>query len=332
MTFWLDLACHWATPFSMPPVTASSAPTIADLPGPGSATGGRLSTERFHDADGQRIDYQLFLPNGAAKKALPLVVMLHGHSQELDGFIAGTSMNEAAAAAGFAVLYPAQSSQSHPQKCWHWFDPAHQHRDLGEPALLAALTRSVMQAYSVDARKVYVAGLSAGGAMATIMGCEYPDLFAGVGVHSGLAAGVAHSVGSALASMRGDLPAADDAFSVAMPTIVFHGDADRMVHQDNGQRIILACTREGDAAEEQELRINDRSCARRLHRRANGTVLAEHWIIHQAGHAWSGGSTRGSFADAQGPDASAEMLRFFTGQSSARKRVPVSRIAACLIE
>lgn len=101
-----------------------------------------------------------------------------------------------------------------------------------------------------------------------------------------------------------------------------------MVHQDNGQRIISACTREADTAEEQELRINDRSCTRRLHRRANGTVLAEHWIIHQAGHAWSGGSTRGSFADAQGPDASAEMLRFFTGQSSARKRVPVSRIAA----
>ena len=163
--------------------------------------------------------------------------------------------------------------------------------------------------------------------MATIMGREYPDLFAGVGVHSGLAAGVAHSVGSALASMRGDLPAAD-ARSVAMPTIVFHGDADRMVHQDNGQRIISACTREGDAAEEQELRINDRSCTRRLHRRANGTVLAEHWIIHQAGHAWSGGSTRGSFADAQGPDASAEMLRFFTNQSSARKLMSVPRATA----
>lgn len=206
MTFWLDLACHWATPFFVSAAPPPNEPTIAAMPSPSSAIGSRLSTERFHDADGQWIEYQLFLPGGALKKALPLVVMLHGHSQELDGFIAGTSMNEAAAAAGFAVLYPAQSSQAHPQKCWHWFDPAHQHRDLGEPALLATLTRSVMQAHPVDARKVYVAGLSAGGAMATIMGREYPDLFAGVGVHSGLAAGVAHSVGSALASMRGDLP------------------------------------------------------------------------------------------------------------------------------
>jgi poly(3-hydroxybutyrate) depolymerase len=176
-----------------------------------------------------------------------------------------------------------------------------------------------MQAHPIDARKVYVAGLSAGGAMATVMGREYPDLFAGVGVHSGLAAGVAHSVGSALASMRGDLPAAD-AGGMALPTIVFHGDADRMVHQVNGDRVISACTGDVTVAEEQELQINERACTRRLHRRTNGTVIAEHWIIHQAGHAWSGGSTRGSFADAQGPDASAEMLRFFSEQSPARKR------------
>lgn len=319
MTFWLDLACPWATFFFVPPMPATSDPLSQAAIDVDSSVKGQFSATRFCDAAGQWIDYQLFLPARSAKKALPLVVMLHGHSQELDAFITGTSMNEAAAAAGYAVLYPAQSSQSHPQKCWNWFDPAHQHRDQGEPALLAALTRSVMQTHPINARKVYVAGLSAGGAMATVMGREYPDLFAGVGVHSGLAAGVAHSVGSALASMRGDLPAAE-AGSTTLPTIVFHGDADRMVHQVNGERVISACTGGTPVAEEQKLHINERTCIRRLHRRTNGTVLAEHWIIHQAGHAWSGGSPRGSFADAQGPDASAEMLRFFSEQSPARKK------------
>ena len=324
MTFWLDLACTWATPFFVPPTLVSGDSTSSAAMSQDATLKGELSSACFCDEAGQWIDYQLFLPKCALKKPLPLVVMLHGHSQELDSFITGTSMNEAAATAGFAVLYPAQSSQSHPQKCWHWFDPAHQHRDVGEPALLAALTRSVIQAHPIDARKVYVAGLSAGGAMATVMGREYPDLFAGVGVHSGLAAGVAHSVGSALASMRGDLPAAE-APSVAIPTIVFHGDADRMVHKDNGERVILACTGDVAAPEEHQLHVNQRTCTRRLHRRANGTVLAEHWIIHDAGHAWSGGSPRGSFADAQGPDASAEMLRFFIEQSPARARKSVRR-------
>lgn len=228
-------------------------------------------------------------------------------------------MNKAAAAAGFAVLYPAQSSRSHPQKCWHWFDPAHQHRDLGEPALLAAVTRSVIQTQPIDPRRVYVAGLSAGGAMATVMGREYPDLFAGVGVHSGLAVGVAHNVASALASMRGELPA-PRAHSVAIPTIVFHGDADGTVHRDNGERVISACTGSTTVAEEQQLHVNERQCTRRLHRRKNGTVLAEHWIIHRAGHAWSGGSSRGSYADSHGPDASAEMLRFFAEQLSMQRK------------
>ena len=327
MTFWLDFACTWATPFFLAPTPASGDSNHTAATEGSSTPKGQHSSARFYGADGQWIDYQLFVPTCASKKALPLVVMLHGHSQELDAFVTGTSMNEAAAAAGFAVLYPAQSSQSHPQKCWHWFEPAHQQRDLGEPALLAALTRSVIQDHPIDARKVYVAGLSAGGAMATVMGREYPDLFAGVGVHSGLAAGVAHSVGSALASMRGELPPAD-APNVAMPTIVFHGDADRLVDKANGERIISACTGDVGGAEEHQLHINERTCTRRLHRRANGTVLAEHWIIHDAGHAWSGGSTRGSFADAQGPDASAEMLRFFAEQAPVRAKRSMRRTAA----
>lgn len=298
MTSWLDFACTLATPFFMPPSPSASV---------------AATTSNFSDPSVGSIDYRLVLPpQGSAVKALPLVVMLHGHSQDLDGFIAGTGMNEAAADAGFAVLYPAQSPKSHPQRCWNWFDPDHQRRGRGEPALLAALTRSVVKTHRIDARRVHVAGLSAGGAMAAVMGREYPELFAGVGVHSGLATGLAHGVGSALASMRGELPMADGS-SVAMPTIVFHGDDDKVVHVDNGERVVVSCTGGTHAVEEQRLVVNERTCTRRLHRRADGAVLAEHWIVHDAGHAWSGGSTRGSFADAHGPDASAEMLRFFAG-------------------
>jgi poly(hydroxyalkanoate) depolymerase family esterase len=321
MTFWLDLACAFATPFFVPPSLSSTDPATTSGIDVSPVRRGHVSAASFLDADGGSIDYRLFLPASAstsAGKALPLVVMLHGHSQDLDGFIAGTSMNEAAAAAGFAVLYPAQSSKAHPQKCWHWFDPDHQRRDRGEPALLAALTRSVMRAHPIDARRVYVAGLSAGGAMATVMGREYPELFAGVGVHSGLAAGLAHDVGSALAAMRGELPIADGA-RTAMPTIVFHGDDDKVVHLDNAERVVASCAGGACAVEEQRLSVNERACTRRLHRRADGAVLAEHWIVHRAGHAWSGGSTRGSFADAQGPDASTEMLRFFAAHPNARR-------------
>jgi poly(hydroxyalkanoate) depolymerase family esterase len=321
MTSWLDLACAFATPFFVPPSLSSSDPATTAGTDASTIRQGQVSTARFHDTDGRSIDYQLFLPASAsasARKSLPLVVMLHGHSQDLDGFIAGTAMNEAAAAAGFAVLYPAQSSRSHPQKCWHWFHPDHQQRDRGEPALLATLTRSVVRAHRIDARRVYVAGLSAGGAMATVMARAYPDLFAGVGVHSGLAAGLAHDVGSALAAMRGELPIADGT-RTAMPTIVFHGDDDKVVHPDNGERIVASCAGGAGAVEEQRLCINERTCTRRLHRRADGAVMAEHWIVHRAGHAWSGGSTRGSFADAQGPDASAEMLRFFAAHPNTRR-------------
>jgi poly(hydroxyalkanoate) depolymerase family esterase len=329
MTFWLDFACSWATSFFLPSTPASEGPNRSTAGEDDVAARGQLSSARFCDPAGQWIDYQLFMPACSPKKGLPLVVMLHGHSQELNDFVTGTSMNEAAAAAGFAVLYPAQSSQSHSQRCWHWFDPAHQHRDLGEPALLAALTRSVIQAHPIDARKVYVAGLSAGGAMATVMGREYPDMFAGVGVHSGLAAGVAHNVGSALASMRGELPP-PNASDMARPTIVFHGDADKVVHKDNAERVISACTGDVAAVEEHQLHINERTCTRRLHRRANGTVLAEHWIIHEAGHAWSGGSTKGSYADAQGPHASAEMLRFFAEQATTRARRSRGRVSTTM--
>ena len=264
-------------------------------------------------------EYRLFIPSDASQGPLPLVVMLHGCSQSPDDFAAGTSMNQAAASAGFAVLYPAQSRAANSQRCWNWFDTTHQQRGTGEPALLAAMTHHAMANHPIDPERVYVAGLSAGGAMAAILGETYPDVYAAVGVHSGLAARSAEDLPTAFSAMQGR-----NTFTVSepsgMPTIVFHGDADGIVHARNGAQVIEACAG-GDAAVESVILsgLSGRDATRSLHRANDGTVVAEHWVVHGASHAWSGGSRSGSFADDLGPDASAEMLRFF----SERPRRPV---------
>ena len=254
--------------------------------------------------------YKLYVPPGYRQgQSLPLVLMLHGCSQDPDDFARGTGMNEAARAQGFFVLYPAQTQHANSSGCWNWFKHTHQRRGSGEPALLAGMTRQVMQQYGIDARRVYVAGLSAGGAMAAILGSCYPELFAAVGVHSGLPAGAASDLPSALAAMRsgaGDIPApALD----SPPTIVFHGDRDATVHPRNGEQI--AAARVGGAAAQREHGSQGRAYTRDIYRDAQGRPRAEHWLVHGAGHAWSGGRAGGSYTDPQGPDASAEMLRFF---------------------
>ncbi|MCX2863426.1 PHB depolymerase family esterase [Paucibacter sp. PLA-PC-4] len=252
--------------------------------------------------------YKLYVPPGYQQgQSLPLVLMLHGCSQDPDDFARGTGMNEAARAQGFLVLYPAQTKHANSSGCWNWFKRNHQRRGSGEPALLAGMTRQVMQQYGVDARRVYVAGLSAGGAMAAILGSCYPELFAAVGVHSGLPAGAASDLPSALAAMRsgaGDTPApALD----SPPIIVFHGDRDATVHPSNGEQIAAA----GMAASRRERGSQGRAYTRDVYRDSQGRPRAEHWVVHGAGHAWSGGRADGSYTDPQGPDASAEMLRFF---------------------
>ena len=273
-------------------------------------TGSRFIAGSFATTSGKR-DYKLFVPAGASDRPLPLIVMLHGCTQTPDDFAAGTAMNEMAQAHGCYVLYPAQSQQANPQRCWNWFKHSHQQRGRGEPALIAGMTRQVMEQHAVDPARVYVAGLSAGGAMAAILGETYPDLFAAVGVHSGLAAGAASDLPSAMAAMQGNGRAMAET-SARVPTIVFHGDADSTVHPRNGEQVAAA---NADAAIAPEVNPHDtpgkRRSTRHVHRDARGNVLAEHWVVHGAPHAWSGGSARGSYTDARGPDASAEMLRFF---------------------
>ena len=256
-------------------------------------------------------DYKLYIPPGAGARALPLVVMLHGCTQNPDDFAAGTAMNTLAAAQDLYVLYPAQTANANPQRCWNWFKHNHQTRGSGEPALIAGMTQTVMRSHLIDSDRVYVAGLSAGAAMAAILGDTYPDIFAAVGVHSGLATGIANDLGSALAAMKGvDVKVQTRASGVA--TIVFHGDADHTVHASNASQVIAACT--GTAASVTVKQLNTsgiRTTTRSEYRDANGAVIAEHWLVQGGAHAWSGGSVAGTYTDSRGPDASAEILRFF---------------------
>jgi poly(hydroxyalkanoate) depolymerase family esterase len=277
---------------------------------------GRIVDAR-HTFAAESREYKLFVPpQGApltpgAGKLLPLVVMLHGCTQNPDDFALGTGINEAALASteGFFVLYPAQNSQANPSRCWNWFKRSHQQRGLGEPALLADLTRDIIERYAIDRQRVYVAGLSAGGAMAAILGAAYPDIFAAVGVHSGLAVGAAKDVHSALSAMKSGASTALKSGATTVPTIVFHGDKDSTVHPLNGEQAVLASA--GSAAVRVETGTdNGRSFTRSVYAE-DDCVVAEHWTIEGAGHAWSGGNAKGSYADARGPNATKEMLRFF---------------------
>ncbi|CAN5180447.1 PHB depolymerase family esterase [soil metagenome] len=273
----------------------------------------RFDAGSFTAPSGTR-QYKLFVPAGLAGQRVPLVVMLHGCTQNPDDFAAGTRMNELAQAQGALVLYPAQAPRSNVSKCWNWFQPADQQRGQGEPALLAAMTRQIIATHAVDPGRVYVAGLSAGGAMAAILAQEYPDLFAAAGVHSGLAAGAAHDMASAFAAMKGGPSGAAKRATRAeplgdAPVIVFHGDQDTTVNSRNGDRVIEQVA--GGASAERESGKAGRGYERTVYRQRDGSVRAEHWLIHGAGHAWSGGSASGSYTDPLGPDASAEMLRFF---------------------
>jgi poly(hydroxyalkanoate) depolymerase family esterase len=266
---------------------------------------------------GRTVTYKLFIPSLPGPREKPaLVVMLHGCTQNAEDFARGTEMNALAREAGVIVLYPEQTQRANAQRCWNWFKTQHQQRGRGEAALLAELTKNVTQTHGIDPGRVYVAGLSAGGAMADILGRTYPDVFAAVGVHSGLPHGSASDMTSALQAMRSGGRATVHGTLDARPLIVFHGDSDHTVHPTNGQALADAAIAGGRGVSSQGETTRGSSArgsryTRTCYRNAAGAVTVEHWLLQGASHAWSGGSSEGSYTAPAGVQASAEMLRFF---------------------
>ncbi len=274
--------------------------------------GARFEERTFANEAGSRA-YKLYIPSGYTGQPLPLVVMLHGCTQSPDDFAAGTRMNELAEEQTFLVAYPAQAQSANVSKCWNWFNAGDQQRDRGEPSLIAGITRQIMRDFSVETGRVYVAGLSAGGAAAAIMGSAYPDLYAAVGVHSGLACGAARDMPSAFAAMRQGGAPQNSGAKQPVPTIVFHGDRDTTVNPVNGDQVVDQSKAGSDlrSTVSRGQAPGGMSYTRTVAYDDSGHPMLEHWVLHGAGHAWSGGNPAGSYTEPKGPDASREMTRFF---------------------
>jgi poly(hydroxyalkanoate) depolymerase family esterase len=331
------LGGHPSAPAATEPVRRTeTAPRPRPLPGRAPDATGQFITGLYTNEAGTR-SYKVYIPSGYRGQSLPLVVMLHGCTQDPDDFAAGTRMNHVAEERQCLVLYPAQAPGANRSKCWNWFKDGDQRRDQGEPSIVAGITRRIMSSYTIDPRRVYVAGLSAGGAMAVTMGMTYPELYAAVGVHSGLAYAAAHDLPSALAVMRGDDVGGSRRLTIGervVPTIVFHGDRDTTVHPLNGEHVIAQSLtvlgndngRPGVRSHvtvERGQAANGHAYTRTIYRDTYGEPSVEHWLVHGAGHAWLGGSPNGSFTDPKGPDATKEMIRFFGERSRSAPRIKV---------
>lgn len=277
--------------------------------------GANFKQETFSCKAGSR-SFRAYIPASAVNGVTGVIVMLHGCTQTPEDFAKGTGMNALAELHRFVVVYPAQSRGDNAQSCWNWFSRGDQQRGRGEPAILAGIAAQVCAEHSVARDRTFIAGLSAGAAMAVILGETYPDVFAAVGAHSGLPFGAARDVASAFAAMAGTAIDAPRSVQTGnrMRTIVFHGTADTTVHPSNGDSI---ARRALDTGSDQSIetteqgKLTDRDFQRVISSAPDGTSILEHWTVKDLGHAWSGGQPAGSYTDPKGPDASAEMIRFF---------------------
>ncbi|WP_113910599.1 alpha/beta hydrolase family esterase [Roseovarius dicentrarchi] len=258
--------------------------------------------------------YRMYVPSSVTDRANGSVMMLHGCTQTPEDFAIGTGMNALAEARGLIVIYPHQARGDNAQSCWNWFNPGDQRRGRGEPEILAGMARSAMDEFGVPADRSFVAGMSAGAAMAVILGAVYGDVFAAVGAHSGLPLGAARDLPSALAAMASGNAAVAHG---AMParSIVFHGTNDTIVNPANGAQIAAQVVADGPWLDTEITGARaGRSYSRRIAGPAGAPARLEHWAIDGLGHAWSGGQAGGSHTDPVGPDASAEMIRFFLNE------------------
>lgn len=289
---------------------------------------GRFISGTHSNSLGSR-DYKLYIPATHCGQPMPLIVMLHGCQQDPDDFAVGTRMNDWADAHGFLVAYPRQTFRSNGANCWNWYEPAQQKRSGQEPSLVAGIVKAIGREWAVAPEQVFVAGLSAGAAMAVILGQTYPALFAGVAAHSGLPRGAAQDVGSAFAAMQGrgcasaTLPYARS--GKAVRTLIVHGDADRTVQVGNGhaiaQQVVQAFSRNKTpllARTGATDIFNDNKATRTDYVAPTGQVMVRECIVKGGVHAWYGGCTAGSFTQATGPDSSGEIVRFFLNQEPAQ--------------
>jgi poly(hydroxyalkanoate) depolymerase family esterase len=315
--FALTMAGTLSTSTACAPATQPPAPRPAatgTIAAPHGTTQALIGWSTYQGEGGTR-RYWVYVParHDHARPA-PLVVMLHGCTQDPEDFARGTQFSAHAERAGVIVVYPEQTGAYNPQKCWNWYDPAHQGPGAGEPAIIAGITREVMGRFAVDPARVYVAGVSAGGAMAVNTAAAYPELYAAAGAHSAIPYRAAADVASAVSAMRSGpanpeaLPAPFATGVTPVPLIVFHGTADVVVNAENGRRLADQWRRAVGAKDFTRHQVD--AGGMRATRDVSGPFV-ELWMVDGLGHAWSGGSPAGTFTSAAGPDASREMLRFF---------------------